>query len=146
MLFRSVTQSLALAQSLVVFGLVAADAVQPWHLIAANVAFGVINSFDNPARQAQLVELVGGREDLPNAIALSSTLMNGARFIGPMIGGAVISVLGEAWSFGLNALLRFAVIVALVLIRAKPRPTEKDRKSTRLNSSHIQKSRMPSSA
>ena len=120
-----VTQSVALAQSLVVFGLVAADAVQPWHLVAANAAFGVINSFDNPARQAQLVELVGGREDLPNAIALSSTLMNGARFVGPMIGGAVISAFGEVWGFGLNAFLRFAVIIALVLIRAEPRPTEK---------------------
>lgn len=120
-----VTQNLALAQSLAVFALVAADAVQPWHLIAANVAFGVINSFDNPARQAQLVELVSGQEDLPNAIAFSSTLMNGARFVGPMIGGAVISAFGEVWGFGLNALLRFAVIVALVLIRAQPRPTEK---------------------
>ena len=120
-----VTQSIALTQSLVVFSLVATDTVQPWHLVAANVAFGIVNSFDNPARQAQLVELVGGREDLPNAIALSSTLMNGARFIGPMIGGAVISGFGEVAGFGLNAILRFAVITALVLIRATPRPTEK---------------------
>jgi MFS family permease len=120
-----VTQNLALAQSLAVFALVAADAVQPWHLIAANLAFGITNSFDNPARQAQLVELVGGKEDLPNAIALSSTLMNAARFAGPMIGGAVISALGEKWGFGLNALMRLAVIVALVLIRATPRPTER---------------------
>jgi MFS family permease len=120
-----VTQNLALLQSLVVLALVATDTARPWHLIAANVWFGVVNSFDNPARQAQLVELVGGKEDLPNAIAFSSTLMNGARFVGPMIGGAVISAFGEAWGFGLNALLRFAVIVALVLIRAQPRPTEK---------------------
>ncbi len=120
-----VTQNLALAQSLAVFGLVATNAVQPWHLIAANVWFGVVNSFDNPARQSQLVELVGGRDDLPNAIALSSTLMNGARFVGPMIGGAVISAFGEVWGFGLNAFLRLAVIVALVLIRAAPRPVEK---------------------
>ena len=120
-----VTQNLALAQSLVVLALVATDTVQPWHLVAANVWFGVVNSVDNPARHAQLVELVGGREDLPNAIALSSTLMNGSRFVGPMIGGAVISAFGEAWSFGLNALLRFAVIIALILIRAQPRPTEK---------------------
>lgn len=124
-----VTQNLALAQSLIVLGLVATDTVQPWHLIAANVWFGVVNSFDNPARQAQLVELVGGRNDLPNAIALSSTLMNGARFVGPMVGGAVISAFGEAWSFGLNALLRLAVILALVLIRAQPRPTEQTERS-----------------
>ena len=120
-----VTQNLALVQSLILLGVVATDTVQPWHLIAANLWFGIVNSFDNPARQSQLVELVGGRADLPNAIALSSTLMNGARFVGPMIGGAVISAFGEAWSFGLNATLRFAVIIALVLIRAAPRPTEK---------------------
>lgn len=120
-----VTQNFALAQSLVVLALVATDTVQPWHLIAANLAFGFINSFDNPARQSQLVELVGGKADLPNAIALSSTLMNGARFVGPMVGGAVISAFGDAWGFGLNALLRLAVIIALVLIRAEPRPTEK---------------------
>lgn len=120
-----VTQNLALAQSLVLLALVATGTVQPWHLVAANLWFGIVNSFDNPARQSQLVELVGGRDDLPNAIALSSTLMNGARFVGPMIGGAVISAFGEVWGFGLNAFLRLAVIVALILIRAAPRPTEK---------------------
>jgi MFS family permease len=119
-----VTQNCALAQSLAVLALVVTGTVQPWHLVVANLAFGAINAFDNPARQSQLVELVGGRTDLPNAIALSSTLMNGARFVGPMIGGAVIAAFGDAWGFGLNALLRCSVIVALVLIRAEPRPTE----------------------
>jgi MFS family permease len=120
-----VTQNFALAQAIVMFALVALGHLQAWHLVAINLVLGIINAFDQPARQSQLVELVGGKEDLPNAIALSSTLMNGARFVGPMIGGAVISAFGEVWGFGLNALLRFAVIIALVLIRAQPRPTEK---------------------
>jgi MFS family permease len=120
-----VTQNIALAQSLVMLALVATGAVAPWHLVAANFVLGLLNAFDSPARQAQLVELVGGREDLPNAIAFSSALMNGARFIGPMIGGAVIAGFGEVWGFGLNCILRLAVIAALLLIRAKPQPAEK---------------------
>jgi MFS family permease len=120
-----VTQGFALAQSLAMLALVASGDVQPWHLIAANLALGILNAFDSPARQAQLVELVGGNEDLPNAIAFSSLLMNSARFVGPMLGGAVIAGFGEVWGFALNSLLRGAVILALWLIRAEPRPTEK---------------------
>ncbi|MEO8145498.1 MAG: MFS transporter [Betaproteobacteria bacterium] len=120
-----ITQSFALAQSLAMLVLVASGHVQAWHLIAANLVLGILNAIDSPARQAQLVELVGGKEDLPNAIAFSSVLMNGARFVGPMIGGAVIAGLGEVWGFGLNSLMRVAVLAALLLIRATPRPTEK---------------------
>ncbi len=119
------TQSAALAQSLVMLALLASGHLQAWHLVAANLVLGVINAIDSPARQSQLVELVGSREDLPNAIAFSSVLMNGARFIGPMIGGAVIAAFGEIWGFGLNSIMRFAVIAALLAIRAKPRPVEK---------------------
>ena len=120
-----VTQGCALAQSLAMLALVASGQVQPWHLLAANLALGILNAFDSPARQAQLVELVGGKEDLPNAIAFSSILMNGARFVGPMLGGAIIAGFGVAWGFALNSLMRGAVILALWLIRAEPRPTEK---------------------
>ncbi len=120
-----ITQGFALAQALAMLALVASGHVQAWHLIAANLVLGILNAFDSPARQSQLVELVGGKEDLPNAIAFSSVLMNGARFIGPMIGGAVIAGFGEVWGFGLNSLMRGAVIAALLLIRATPRPTEK---------------------
>lgn len=120
-----ITQSFALAQALVMLALVASGHVQPWQLIVANLVLGIVNAFDSPARQSQLVELVGGKEDLPNAIAFSSILMNGARFVGPMIGGAVIAGLGEIWGFGLNTMMRGAVIVALLLIRAAPQQTEK---------------------
>jgi MFS family permease len=119
------TQSAALAQSLAMLALVASGRLEAWHLVAANLVLGIINAIDSPARQSQLVELVGGKEDLPNAIALSSVLMNGARFIGPMIGGAVIAGFGEVWSFALNSVMRCAVITALLRIRATPRPTEK---------------------
>lgn len=120
-----ITQGFALAQALAMLALVASGHVQAWHLIVANLVLGILNAFDSPARQAQLVELVGGKEDLPNAIAFSSVLMNGARFVGPMIGGAVIAGLGEVWGFALNSMMRGAVILALLLIRAKSLPTEK---------------------
>jgi len=119
------TQSGALLQSLVMLALVASGRVEAWQLICANFVLGVLNAVDSPARQSQLVELVAGKQDLPNAIAFSSALMNGARFIGPMIGGAVIAGLGEVWGFGLNCLMRCAVILALWLIRATPQQTEK---------------------
>ena len=64
-----ITQNVALVQSLAMLALVASGHVQPWHLIAANLVLGIVNAVDSPARQALLVELVGGREDLPNAIA-----------------------------------------------------------------------------
>jgi len=119
-----ITQNVAFAQAIVMLALVAFGHVAVWHLILANLVLGFVNAFDSPARQSQLVELVGGREDLPNAIAFSSALMNGARFIGPMIGGAVIAAFGEIWGFGLNSVLRLAVIAALLMIRARPMPTE----------------------
>jgi MFS family permease len=121
-----VTQSIAFVQSIVMLVLVAFGHIEAWQLIAANLVLGMVNAFDSPARQSQLVELVGGgKEDLPNAIAFSSALMNGARFIGPMIGGAVIAGFGEVWGFGLNCILRVAVLAALLMIRAKPLPPEK---------------------
>ena len=120
-----ITQGFALAQALAMLALVASGQVQAWHLIVANLVLGILNAFDSPARQSQLVELVGGKDDLPNAIAFSSVLMNGARFIGPMIGGAVIAGFGEVWGFALNSVMRGAVIVALWLIRSKPLQSER---------------------
>jgi MFS family permease len=115
------TQGTALAQSLVMFALVASGRVEPWHLVAGNFVLGVVNAFDSPARQSFLVEMVGGGKDLPNAIALSSALMNGARFVGPMFGGAVIASAGVAWGFGLNSLSYLAVLGALAAMRTELR-------------------------
>ena len=117
-----ITQGFALAQALAMLALVASGHVQAWHLIVANLTLGILNAFDSPARQSQLVELVGGKEDLPNAIAFSSILMNGARFIGPMIGGAVIAGFGEVWGFALNSMMRGAVILALAWAAWHARP------------------------
>ncbi len=115
------TQTVNLLQASTMFTLVALGHIQVWHLVVGNLARGLTNSFDNPTRQSFLIEMVEGKEDLPNAIAMQSTIMNGARFIGPMIGGAVIAAFGVTWGFGLNAVANLAVLAAIVTIRVKPR-------------------------
>lgn len=113
------TNAIALAQSLAMLALVASGQIQPWHLIAGNLVLGIVNAFDSPARQSFLIELVDGRSDLPNAIAFQSMLMNGARFVGPMVGGAVIALGGEVWGFALNSASYVAILAALAAVRVR---------------------------
>ena len=118
------TNTIAFAQSLAMLALVASGHIEPWHLIAGNALLGLVNAFDSPARQSFLIELVQGREDLPNAIAFQSVLMNGARFVGPLIGGAVIALAGEVWGFALNSASYLAVLGALAAISVQARVPE----------------------
>jgi MFS family permease len=118
-----VTNSIAVLQAVAMFALVALGQVQAWHLIAGNLVLGIVSACDAPARQSILIQLIGGaKADLPNAIALNSIMMNGARFVGPMIGGAVVAAFGERWGFGLNALSYFVMIGALMRMAASPPP------------------------
>ena len=82
---------------------------------------GLINAFDMPARQAFVVEMVTDRGDLPNAIALNSTLVNGSRLLGPSIGGVIIAAVGEGWCFAIDAISYLAVIASLLAMRGLPR-------------------------
>jgi MFS family permease len=109
------TQSSAMIQAFILWALVATGQVQLWHVLVLAAMLGLTNSVDMPTRQAFVVEMVG-REDLPNAIALNSSLFNMARIIGPGIGGLLIAWLGVAPLFLLNALSFIAVIVGLALI------------------------------
>jgi MFS family permease len=81
---------------------------------------GVVNAFDIPARQAFLVEMVG-RGDLMNAIALNSSMFNGARIVGPAVAGVLVAVIGEGWCFLLNGISYVAVIAGLLAMRLPPR-------------------------
>ncbi len=112
------TNSIAAAQAILMFAVVALGVVQPWHLIAGTLVLGIVNACDAPARQSILIQLVGGRQDLTNAIALNSIMMNLARFVGPMLGGVLIAALGERWGFGANALSYFGMIWALSRVRS----------------------------
>ncbi|QDT54007.1 enterobactin exporter EntS [Caulifigura coniformis] len=93
-----------------------------WLIAGLNLFQGVINAFDMPARQALLVEMVEKREDLPNAIALNSSLVNGSRLVGPALSGMIIAAVGEAWCFVIDAVSYLGVIVALVAMRIAARP------------------------
>lgn len=116
------TNSVATLQALAMFTVVALGVVNPWHLIAGNLVLGLVNACDAPARQSILIQLVGGRSDLASAIALNSVMMNVARFVGPMVGGTLIAVLGERWGFGINALSYLAMLLALSRIPSVPPP------------------------
>ena len=116
-----VTQVLSMLQSLALAVLVFSDRITvPWILIL-QVAQGVINTFDTPARQAFVVEMVEDRADLPNAIALNSSMVNASRIIGPSIGGVVIAAVGEGWCFMADAISYLAVIASLLAMTVQER-------------------------
>ena len=89
--------------------------VQVWHIFALAGLLGVVNAFDIPGRQSFLVDMVG-KEDLMNAIALNSSMFNGARVIGPAIAGILVAKIGEGWCFAANSISYVAVIVGLLLM------------------------------
>ena len=109
-----ITQALALLQSLAMAVLTLTGVIKTPHIILLSVFQGLINAFDMPARQAFVVEMVEKREDLANAIALNSSMVNAARLIGPSVGGVVIAAIGEGWCFMIDALSYIAVIASLL--------------------------------
>jgi len=89
-----------------------------WHVLVLAALLGVVNAFDIPGRQAFVVDMVG-KEDLLNAIALNSSMVNGARIVGPALAGVLVAVIGEGWCFFLNAISYLAVIAGLVSMRLR---------------------------
>lgn len=123
-----VTQVLSMLQSLALAVLVFSDHITVAWILVLQVAQGVINTFDTPARQAFVVEMVEDRADLPNAIALNSSMVNASRIVGPSIGGVVIAAVGEGWCFLADAISYIAVIASLLAMTVRPRerpPREK---------------------
>ena len=114
------TQTLALGPALLLAALTSAETIQAWHIIALSLFLGSVNAFDQPSRNAFLLEMVETREHLPNAIALNSMIMHSARFVGPSIAGVVLALAGETACFLLNALSYLALIVALLMMQVKP--------------------------
>ena len=114
------TQALAAVQSLALAALTLAHVINLWEIIALTAMQGLINAFDMPGRQSFLVQMVEDRTDLSNAIAINSSMANGARLIGPAIAGLVIAAVGEGWCFLLDGLSYFAVIASLLMMNIKP--------------------------
>jgi len=115
------TQTAAMLQAGVIAALTLTHHIQVWHIFCLAACLGAINAFDIPARQAFVVDMVG-KKDLINAIALNSSMFNGARLIGPAVAGVLVGSLGEGWCFLLNALSFLAVIAGLLMIDLPPRP------------------------
>jgi MFS family permease len=114
------TQTASMILAFLLAGLTLSGAIQnargAWVIIGIGFLVGIVNAFDVPIRQAFLVQMVG-REDLPNAIALNSSMFNGARVVGPAIAGFAIAWIHEGWCFFLNGVSFIAVILALLAMR-----------------------------
>jgi MFS family permease len=116
-----VTQVLAMLQSLALGILTLTGVITIWQIIALSLFQGIINAFDMPARQAFVVEMVEKRDDLANAIALNSSMVNAARLLGPSIGGLIIAATGEGWCFLLDGISYLAVIASLLAMKITSR-------------------------
>ena len=114
------TQAAGAVQSLALAVLTLSHVINLWEIIALSAMQGVINAFDMPGRQSFLVQMVEERSDLSNAIAINSSMANGARLIGPAIAGLVIGAFGEGWCFLIDGVSYFAVVASLLLMRMKP--------------------------
>jgi MFS family permease len=101
--------------ALVLAALTLTGRVREWHIILLAILLGVVNAFDLPARQAALVQMVE-REDLMNAIALNSSMFNGARVVGPAMAGLLVAAIGEGWCFFANGVSYIAVILGLLMM------------------------------
>ena len=116
------TQALSMLQTLALAALTLSGSITVAWLLILQVVQGLINAFDTPARQAFVVEMVEDRADLPNAIALNSTMVNGSRIVGPAIGGVLIAAFGEGWCFLADAVSYLFVIASLLMMRIGPTP------------------------
>ena len=110
------TQTAAMLLAAILAALTLFHKVQVWHVFVLASLLGIVNAFDIPGRQSFLVDMVG-KEDLMNAIALNSSMFNGARVLGPAIAGILVARIGEGWCFFANAVSYIAVIIGLLLMR-----------------------------
>lgn len=117
-----VVQTLAMLQSFALAALVLSGQILIWEIFALQVFQGVVNSFEIPTRQSLVVELIEDRADLSNAVALNSSMVNGARLIGPSFAGLLIAWAGEGWCFFTDGVSYLAVIASLLAMRLTPRP------------------------
>ena len=120
------TQTSAMILAFMLAALTLLGVIRVWEIVLIAFLAGIVNAFDIPIRQAFLVQMVG-MNDLPNAIALNSSIFNGARFVGPAIAGFAIGWVGEGWCFFLNGVSFLAVIIALLMmqiIKIEPRASK----------------------
>jgi MFS family permease len=120
-----ITQILSTVQSFALAVLALAHIVTVWEIVGLAFLQGLINAFDMPARQSFVIEMVERREDLGNAIALNSSMVNAARLIGPAIAGVLVASVGEGYCFLIDGISYIAVIVSLLMMRLAKAPAKK---------------------
>ena len=114
------TQVASMILALILAGLTLANRITIPEIFVLAALLGIVNAFDVPGRQAFLVEMVG-KDDLINAIALNSSMFNGARIIGPAVAGLLVAKIGEGWCFFANAVSYIAVIIGLFMMHMPSR-------------------------
>ncbi len=120
------TQTAAMLQSFALAALTLSHQITVPHILFLGAVQGAINALDMPARQAFVVQLVEDKADLPNAIALNSSMVNAARLVGPALAGAIIAVSGEGFCFLLDGISYIAVLISMFLMRVGPQPAPKN--------------------
>jgi MFS family permease len=114
------TQTVSMLQAVLLAILVLTKQYKVWEILSLSVILGIINAFDVPARQPLVHELISDKKELPNAMALNSSMVNLARLIGPALSGIVLQKLGAGICFILNAVSFIAVIISLLLLKLPP--------------------------
>jgi MFS family permease len=117
------TQVSSMILALVLAALTLTHRIEIWHIFVLSALLGFVNGVDIPARQSFMVEMVG-KEDLMNAIALNSSMFNGARIVGPAVAGILVAAIGEGWCFFANGVSYIAVIIGLLMMRVTPHRIE----------------------
>ena len=112
-----VTQIISMVQAILMTALIFFKHYSVWEIMALSVLLGIVNAFDVPARQSLVYEMVEDKKDLPNALALNSSMVNLSRLIGPGLAGLIIEKWGDDICFGLNALSFVAVIISLLMMK-----------------------------
>jgi MFS family permease len=127
------TQTVSMLQSFALAALTLSGRITITQIILLNVVQGIVNAFDMPGRQTFLVQIIENKNDLGNAIALNSSMVNAARLIGPSIAGLVIAATGEGWCFLIDGFSYMAVIVALLSMRLARAPQAPRLRTTALH-------------
>lgn len=114
-----ITQTLSMILAFLLAFLTFTKLILVWHIVSLSLGLGLVNAFDMPARQAFVIEMVEKKEDLSNAIALNSAMINGARLVGPAVAGILVGFVGEGMCFLINGISFIAVIIALLFMKLK---------------------------
>ena len=125
--YMLVTQVISMIQAGVLAWLSLSGGLEIWHIIVLSLVLGIINTFDMPARHSFVINMVNGKEDIGNAIALNSMMFNGARLIGPSVAGIILATAGEGACFLMNALSYVFVIASLMMMRVTETREKKER-------------------